>query len=210
MRKKRLLFSTCLALMLSGYNGTYAIAQTNGVKYEQVINSKPLTTVLKQLEERFNTKIVFSYEDLASYKVNAKIKANNLTDALNQVLAGLPVSYVRNNGTISIKVSSSNHSTNKVLISGKVLDSNGEPIPAATITIQGKKGVGTITDSEGNFNINLDKGKGETLLVSFLGMKPTSYYVNCRKDARNITLILNDDNHLLDEVVVTGDRKSVV
>lgn len=59
MRKKRLLFSTCLALMLSGYNGTYAIAQTNGVKYEQVINSKPLTTVLKQLEERFNTKIVF-------------------------------------------------------------------------------------------------------------------------------------------------------
>lgn len=204
MRKKRLLFSTCLALMLSSYNGTYAIAQTNGVKYEQVINSKPLTTVLKQLEERFNTKIVFSYEDLASYKVNAKIKANNLTDALNQVLAGLPVSYVRNNGTISIKVSSSNHSTNKVLISGKVLDSNGEPIPAATVTIQGKKGVGTITDSEGNFNINLDKGKGETLLVSFLGMKPTSYYVNCRKDARNITLTLNDDNHLLDEVVVTG------
>ena len=204
MRKKRLLFSTCLALMLSGYNGTYAIAQTNGVKYEQVINSKPLTTVLKQLEERFNTKIVFSYEDLASYKVNAKIKANNLTDALNQVLAGLPVSYVRNNGTISIKVSSSNHSTNKVLISGKVLDSNGLPIPAATVTIQGKKGVGTITDSEGNFNINLDKGKGETLLVSFLGMKPTSYYVNCRKDARNITLTLNDDNHLLDEVVVTG------
>lgn len=204
MRKKRLLFSTCLALMLSSYNGTYAIAQTNGVKYEQVINSKPLTTVLKQLEERFNTKIVFSYEDLASYKVNAKIKANNFTDALNQVLAGLPVSYVRNNGTISIKVSSSNHSTNKVLISGKVLDSNGEPIPAATVTIQGKKGVGTITDSEGNFNINLDKGKGETLLVSFLGMKPTSYYVNCRKDARNITLTLNDDNHLLDEVVVTG------
>ena len=204
MRKKRILLSTCLALMLSSYNGTYAIAQTNGVKYEQVINSKPLTTVLKQLEERFNTKIVFSYEDLASYKVNAKVKANNLTDALNQVLAGLPVSYVRNNGTISIKVSSSNHSTNKVLISGKILDSNGEPIPAATVTIQGKKGVGTITDSEGNFNINLDKGKGETLLVSFLGMKPTSYYVNCRKDARNITLILNDDNHLLDEVVVTG------
>ena len=105
MRKKKLLFSTCLALMLSGYNSTYAIAQTNGAKYEQVINSKPLTTVLKQLEERFNTKIVFSYEDLASYKVNAKVKANNLTDALNQVLAGLPVSFTQHNGFISVKKS---------------------------------------------------------------------------------------------------------
>ena len=51
MRKKRILLSTCLALMLSSYKGTYAFAQTNGVKYEQVINSKPLTTVLKQLED---------------------------------------------------------------------------------------------------------------------------------------------------------------
>ena len=103
MRKKRILFSTCLALALSGYCGNIAVAQTSNVKYEQVINSKPLTTVLKQLEERFNTKIVFSYEDLASYKVNAKVKANNLTDALNQVLAGLPVSFTQHNGFISKK-----------------------------------------------------------------------------------------------------------
>ena len=60
MRKKRILLSTCLALMLSSYNGTYAIAQTNGVKYEQVINSKPLTSILKKIEENSvkNRKIV--------------------------------------------------------------------------------------------------------------------------------------------------------
>lgn len=204
MRKKRLLFSTCLTLMLSGYTGNYAVAQTSNTKYVQVINSKPLTTVLKQLEEKFNTKIVFSYEDLSSYKVNATVKAKNLSDALSQVLGGLPVSYTINKGTVSIKALSSAHSSQKVLVSGRVLDDNGEPVPAATITLQGKKGVGTVTDSNGNFSLSLDKGKGETLLVSFLGMKPTSYYVNCRKDANNITLTLKDDNHLLDEVVVTG------
>ena len=212
MRKKRLLFSTCLALILSGYNGTYAIAQTNGVKYEQVINSKPLTTVLKQLEERFNTKIVFSYEDLASYKVNAKVKANNLTDALNQVLAGLPVSFTQHNGFISVKKSTPSKGSvpmtkiniNTVKIRGKVVDSKGESIPAATIQVAGKKGVGIVTDENGYFSIDLEQGKGETLVASFLGMKTSPYYVNCRKDVNDVVIKLEEDKQVLNEVVVTG------
>lgn len=204
MRKKRILFSTCLALALSGYCGNIAVAQTSNVKYEQVINSKPLTSVLKDLEERFGTKIVFSYEDLEAYKVNAHVKANSAKDALNQILAGIPVSYTINNGTISVKVAAKAQTVKKVTVSGKVLDSKGYPIPAATIMLQGKKGIGTITDDDGNFSMNLEQGKGETLLFSFLGMKTSSYFVNCRKNVSNITVTLSDDNHLLDEVVVTG------
>lgn len=204
MRKKRILFSTCLALALSGYCGNIAVAQTSNVKYEQVINSKPLTSVLKDLEERFGTKIVFSYEDLEAYKVNAHVKANSAKDALNQILAGIPVSYTINNGTISVKVAAKAQTVKKVTVSGKVLDSKGYPIPAATIMLQGKKGIGTITDDDGNFSMNLEQGKGETLLFSFLGMKTSSYFVNCRKSVSNITVTLSDDNHLLDEVVVTG------
>ena len=203
MREKKILFSACLALMLSGYNGNNAVAQTNSVKYEQVIKSKPLTKVLKELEVRFNTKIVFSYDDLASYKVNAKVKANTVNEALNQVLVGLPISYTISNGIISVKISTSPNS-GKVRISGKVFDAQGEPIPAATVALQGKKGVGTVTDNNGNFSINLDKGNGETLLFSYLGMNTTTYYVNCRKDINNVSIILDDDKKLIDEVVVIG------
>ena len=207
MRKKRILFSTCLTLMVSGYTGSYAVAQTNGVKYEQMISSKPLTSVLKELEERFSTKIIFSYEDLDAYKVNANVKANSIESALKQVLAGLPVTYTQNNGVISVKVISPNSTVGqaaKVTISGRVLDDKGDPIPAATVTLQGKKGIGTVTDFNGNFTMNLDQGKGETLLVSFLGMKTSSYFVNCRKNVSNITVTLSDDKQLLDEVVVIG------
>lgn len=207
MRKKRILFSTCLALLVSGYTGSYAVAQTNGVKYEQMISSKPLTSVLKELEERFSTKIIFSYEDLDAYKVNANVKANSIESALKQVLAGLPVTYTQNNGVISVKVISPNSTVGqaaKVTISGRVLDDKGDPIPAATVTLQGKKGIGTVTDFNGNFTMNLDQGKGETLLVSFLGMKTSSYFVNCRKNVSNITVTLSDDKQLLDEVVVIG------
>ena len=207
MRKKRILFSTCLALMVSGYTGSYAVAQTKGVKYEQMIRSKPLTSVLKELEERFSTKIIFSYEDLDAYKVNANVKANSIESALKQVLAGLPVTYTQNNGVISVKVISPNSTVGqaaKVTISGRVLDDKGDPIPAATVTLQGKKGIGTVTDFNGNFTMNLDQGKGVTLLVSFLGMKTSSYFVNCRKNVSNITVTLSDDKQLLDEVVVIG------
>lgn len=207
MRKKRILFSTCLALLVSGYTGSYAVAQTNGVKYEQMISSKPLTSVLKELEERFSTKIIFSYEDLDAYKVNANVKANSIESALKQVLAGLPVTYTQNNGVISVKVISPNSTVGqaaKVTISGRVLDDKGDPIPAATVTLQGKKSIGTVTDFNGNFTMNLDQGKGETLLVSFLGMKTSSYFVNCRKNVSNITVTLSDDKQLLDEVVVIG------
>lgn len=121
MRKKRILFSTCLALMVSGYTGSYAVAQTNGVKYEQMISSKPLTSVLKELEERFSTKIIFSYEDLDAYKVNANVKANSIESALKQVLAGLPVTYTQNNGVISVKVISTVGQAAKVTISGLCL-----------------------------------------------------------------------------------------
>ncbi len=142
MRKKRILFSTCLALMVSGYTGSYAVARTKGVKYEQMISSKPLTSVLKELEERFSTKIIFSYEDLDAYKVNANVKANSIESALKQVLAGLPVTYTQNNGVISVKVISPNSTVGqaaKVTIYGRVLDDKGDPIPAATVTLQGKK-----------------------------------------------------------------------
>ena len=89
--------------MAPSLGGNYVVAQTHQVKYVQVINSKPLTTVLKQLEEKFGMKIVFSYEDLDKYKVNASVKATNITDALTQVLKGLPVIYNKHNGFISVK-----------------------------------------------------------------------------------------------------------
>ncbi len=76
MRKKRILFSTCLALALSGYCGNIAMAQTSNVRDEQVINSKPLTSVLKDLEERFGTKIVSLLSRIWRLtKVNAHVKA---------------------------------------------------------------------------------------------------------------------------------------
>lgn len=211
MREKKLLFLTCFALMTPNISeGNYIVAQNHQTKYEQVINSKPLTSILKKIEEKFGTKIIFSYEDLDKYRVNASVKATNVTDALKQVLKGLPVIYTQHNGFISVKLkneTSQNVSTNgqaTVSIIGKVIDSKGETIPSATIQVAGNPDLGVVTDANGRFSLNLNQGKGETLVVSYLGMKTTSYFVNCRKDIDNIVIKLEEDKQVLDDVVVTG------
>ncbi len=211
MREKRILFLSCFALMMPNlFGGNFIIAQKHQTKYEQVINSKPLTAVLKQLEKKFGTKIVFSYESLDRYKVNAKVNADNVTDALMQVLNGLPVTFVEHDGFISVKETSTKPKSvpmtkiEKVKVRGKVVDGKGESIPSATIQVAGKKGVGIITDENGYFTLDLDQGQGETLMVSFLGMKTVPYFVNCRKNVDNVVIKLEEDKQMLNEVVVTG------
>ena len=56
-------------------------------------------------------------------------------------------------------------------ISGTVKDANGDPVIGATIMEKGTQN-GTVTDFDGNFSLNLQKGGA--LDVSYVGMKPQS------------------------------------
>ena len=178
MRKTKLVFLSLLLIALSGTTGlSTASAQQSKAKYERVINAQPLTTILKQLEETFSKKIIFSYEDLASFRVNGKISANSVDDALKQALVGLPVTYTVNGNYITVKATKASRKPagdDVVVVSGKVIDEKGEPIPAATIKLADDGSVGTITDINGDFVLELTKGKGVTLDVSFLGMKSSA------------------------------------
>lgn len=211
MSKKKLLILSFFVMLLPGIMQISANAQGSNAKYEKVISGQSLTSVLKQLEEKFSTKIVFSYEDLGTYKVNAKVNARNVEEALKQVLAGLPVTYTIKGKYITVKATKARSQAttkvadaNKVTVSGRVIDENGDGIPAATIKLAGNGSVGTITDMNGRFVIDLEKGKGETLEVSFLGMEDESYYVNGRKDISGIVITMKEDKKALDEVVVIG------
>ena len=104
MEKKKLLLLIPCFIMLPALAGlSSAEAQQNGGKYERVVSNQPLTAVLKQLEEKFSQSIVFNYDELKSYKVNAKINATTAEEAIKQALTGLPVTYTVKGKTITIK-----------------------------------------------------------------------------------------------------------
>ena len=40
-------------------------------------------------------------------------------------------------------------------VTGNVVDENGEPVIGASITVVGKKGMGAVTDLDGNYTLNV-------------------------------------------------------
>jgi len=85
-------------------------------------------------------------------------------------------------------------------VRGTVISSeDNEPVIGAFVTVEGAKGVGTITDIDGNFVLDKVPSSAKTLLVSFMGYEDQKVPV---KD--NVQVRLNPDSELLEQAVVTG------
>ena len=82
-------------------------------------------------------------------------------------------------------------------MTGKVVDNLGEPIIGANVVVQGQT-VGTITDIDGVFK--LDVPKGAKLLISFIGYSSKTVEVK----QSNIEIVLEDDSQMLGEVEVVA------
>lgn len=84
------------------------------------------------------------------------------------------------------------------LLTGKIMDENGQPLPGANIIEKGTTN-GVQTDFDGNFSIQVDNNA--TLVISYIGYKTQEILVNGQS---NITVNMAEDAAGLDEVVVVG------
>ena len=91
-------------------------------------------------------------------------------------------------------------------ILGTVTDESGEPIIGASVVEKGNTLNAAITNIDGQFTLRVAEGK--TIVVSYIG------YQTVEVAARNqMTIVLKEDQNLLDEVVVIGygvQKRSVV
>lgn len=88
-------------------------------------------------------------------------------------------------------------------ISGKVFDTNEEPLIGVTVTIENTT-IGAITDIDGAFTLQVPEGK-VVLNVSYVGFVPQK--VTVASGQSNVTVRLSEDVVLLNEVVVVGYGK---
>ena len=84
-------------------------------------------------------------------------------------------------------------------ISGVVRETNGEPIPGASVREKGTTN-GAATDLDGKFSFKVSDAKA-TIVVSFVGYQTQEFALSGRK---NLTITLLTDDELLDDVVVVG------
>ena len=82
-------------------------------------------------------------------------------------------------------------------LKGTVIDENGDPVIGATVAEKSNPKNATITDFDGNFTVNVNAGK--IIVITYIG------YETKELAAKNgMTIKLQPDNKVLDEVVVVG------
>lgn len=95
------------------------------------------------------------------------------------------------------KPSASNvYQQTRILVSGRILDSSGQPVPGASIIEKGTTN-GVNTDIDGKFTISVKSGA--SLEVSCIGYETISVAAS-----ENMSVTLKEDTQFLDEVVVVG------
>lgn len=90
------------------------------------------------------------------------------------------------------------HSLADEKISGRVVDSKGEPIIGVSVFLKNNRNKGVITDLDGNFTINVPIGS--ELVFTYIGYK--EQVIKVKSTVLNIVLV--EDLQTLDEVVVVG------
>ena len=89
-----------------------------------------------------------------------------------------------------------------LIVTGKVIDSEGLEVIGANITLKGSPGVGAISHLSGNYKIKVNNAaKDVTYVFSYIGMRTQEIHV---KGKTTINVTLQSDAKALDEVVVVG------
>ena len=87
-------------------------------------------------------------------------------------------------------------------LTGKILEkSTKEPLIGASVWLKDTS-VGSVTDMDGNFIINIPSGKTATLVISYLGFADIEMEVS--KSDNNIIVQMEPDNNVLEEVQIVG------
>lgn len=160
-----------------------------------------LSEVLWEIQRQTDFTFVYSTNDVKQIKVQ-QLDVNNekIAEVLDKCLQNSGLTYSVHEGVIAIKQAEKVAApVEKVTLKGTVLDENGDPIIGANILVKGTT-QGTTTDMDGLFSLEVEHSSA-TLIVSYIGYSKMEVKVSAGK---MIKVVMNPDNNVMEEVVVTG------
>ena len=181
-----------------------SLAQPTSANMNMSISMKNVTVenILNRIEEISSYHFLYNKQQVnVVRKINVDVKNQSIQQVLNLLFEGSDVEYSINNRQIVLSKVSSKQQTpanSGHLLTGVVVDENGEAIIGANVTIKGEK-IGVVTDADGRFTLTVpDNG---ILVISYIGyLTQETKYGN----KKSITIVMKENNKALDEVVVVG------
>ena len=196
MLPMRLTLFLTLISTLSVFAGSYAQNTKLNLKFED----RQIKEILNEIENQ--TQYSFMYDNTqvnVDRKVNLDVEAKNIDEVLDELFAGTNTTFkVIDRHIMLYKKDDPTYTYQNATINGKVIDSNGDPLPGVTVIIKGTT-KGTITDSNGNYVI--DASGSDILIFSFIGMASQEVPV---EERGTINVTMKEQMVGVDEVVVVG------
>lgn len=165
--------------------------------------NESLPSVFNKLEKASGCKILFTYNDVESYRVKGEVKNASFQEAMNYVLADKPLAYHINGRIVHVVKKQTgqqkNPSSRKGSFRGEVIEKGTSyPIIGATVAVKNTK-IMTVTKEDGTFSLD-DCPENARLVVSYIGMKSRDVTAT----DRFMRIALESESKAIDEVVVTG------
>lgn len=185
-----------LAAFVINFSCWYATAQNVALKLDNVTVKEAMT----KLKDGSGYSFVYKVGDIdTSRKVN--VDATQLPQAVKQILDGQNVVYEISGKNIVVHPAPAQTKADPAathLVTGEVLEADGEPVIGASVKEAGTNNL-VVTDLDGHFDIRVPRNA--VLEVSYIGFKPVKVNVG---DKDNLSISLDIDRQVLDEVVVVG------
>ncbi len=213
--KKRnllLIMKLTFILLVACFMQVSASVYSQSTKLNLNVKNERVEDVLREIEAKSDFRFFYQREQVnVERKVNFKVTEESVEQILQRLFDNQNVTFdVREDNLILIKTANSieygsSTSASEELkfqqqkITGKVTDSQGQPLPGVTVLVKGTSN-GTVTNIDGNYVLN---GVSDeiALTFSFVGMKTVEVPL-AGKTVVNVTM--EDETIGIDEVVAIG------
>ncbi len=199
----------------------FEVIQLYGQNISIQFKEVTLTKALISLSD--NYRFTFAYDNALTDNIIVRTNISNTTidEALDLLLSKTTLSYRRNDNVIVLfpeieKIKKSKEalpapdiSKQTCQISGIVKDQkSGEQLPYASVYIPGTN-TGTSTSSAGFFNLITRQCDSTDIVVSYIGYKLQKIRALAQGDPKLITILVNSESEILDEVLVVNKAEMI-
>lgn len=179
---------------------THLFAAGYAQKVSINVKNAQLSAVLKDIQKQTGYSFLYNTKMIRESKpVAVSLTEIALETALQKIFEDQPLTFLINRNTVIVKKRPVYFSAfAEIIVTGKVTDETGLPLPGVTVKLKGS-GTGMVTTTEGAYSLNVPE-EG-TLVFSYLGYIPQEIKIAGRKVV-DVTLKVAPQQ--LEQVVVVG------
>jgi len=204
-RKLLLTMKFVWIFILAGLLAANAETYSQSTRLDLKMQNATLKSILNEIEERSDYYFFYKNEEIENLtSVSFEVKQASIAEVLDKLLKNEGFKYEIYDRYILIQKKGESQSVadflqQQITVSGRVVDSSGQPLPGVTVAIKGTA-KGTITSIDGNFSLS-EVPANATLVFSFVGM--TGQEIALAGRAR-LNVTLQEETIGLEEVIAVG------